>query len=99
MPFAILSQLVIRQIFPSHIYGYALHRSLGTISGLNLLFFLSLLIDEVCIEVLTNQQGYQCRVPNIQTSLAVKFASVSRGQLDDLIQVFLDRILQVSKQD
>ena len=40
-------------------------------------------------------QGYQCQTPNSTASLTVEGASITMGQLNDLIQAFIDRELQV----
>ena len=46
------------------------------------------------MESLLDPQGYKCFEPDLQSSLAVQ-SSKDPGQLDDLVQAYLDRILQV----
>jgi len=49
------------------------------------------------VETLAKTQGFQCQEVDLQTSLTVMVpAGISQGQLDDFIQGFLDRNLQVS---
>ncbi len=51
----------------------------------------------MCVETLSKDQGYQCIVPNVQGGLTVRPPiGVPGGELDDFIQQFIDRVLQVS---
>ena len=55
------------------------------------------LSDEVCVEMLANDQGYQCFIPDVQTTLSMKCpAEVTPGQLDDYVQQYIDRVYPVS---
>ncbi len=56
----------------------------------------SVYLDEVCVESLINSQGYQCSGLSNTTSLVVTVDNATNlGLLDELVQEFLDRSLQV----